>query len=166
MRKRFEVVRKEHLDAGVPADLAARIASLDADNAALDIIELASVHRVPVPEAARIYFDIGARLGLDWLREQIEKLPVDGQWQAVARTGLRDGASVIHRKAAERVLALAKVGRIDARVSTWANLAGEDLVRWQRTLNDMRAAGTGDFATLSVGVDSVRRLTESSLARA
>jgi glutamate dehydrogenase len=166
VRERFEVVRKEHLAAGVPAELAARIASLDAQNAALDIIELASVHRVPVPEAARIYFEVGARIGLDWLREQIEKLPVEGQWQAVARTGLRDSASAIHRKAAERVLALARIGRHDTRVSAWANLAGEDLSRWQRTLNDMRAAGTGDFATLSVGVDSVRRLTESPLARA
>jgi glutamate dehydrogenase len=159
-------VRKEHLAAGVPADLAARIACLDADNAALDIIELASVHRVAVPEAARIYFEVGARIGLDWLREQIEKLPVDGQWQAVARAGLRDSASLIHRKATERVLGLAKAGRHDARVSAWANLAGEELGRWQRTLNDMRAAGTSDFATLSVGVDSVRKLTESPLARA
>jgi glutamate dehydrogenase len=166
MLKRFEVVRKEHLAAGVPADLAARIASLDADNAALDIIELASVHRVSVPEAARIYFDIGARLGLDWLREQIEKLPVDGQWQAVARAGLRDSTSLIHRKAAERVLALARAGRPEARVGAWSNLAGEELARWQRTLNDMRAAGTSDFATLSVGVDSVRKLTDSPLARA
>jgi glutamate dehydrogenase len=160
---RFEAVRKEHLAAGVPAELAARIASLDAHNAALDIIELATVHRVPVPEAARIYFEVGARIGLDWLREQIEKLPVDGQWQAVARTGLRDSASTIHRKAAERVLTLPRRGRHDARVTAWANLAGDDLSRWQRTLNDMRAEGTGDFATLSVGVDAVRRLTESPL---
>jgi hypothetical protein len=45
-------------------------------------------------------------------------------------------------------------------------LAGEALGRWQRTLNDMRAAGSSDFATLSVGVDSVRKLTDSPLARA
>lgn len=160
---RFEAVRKEHLAAGVPAELAARIASLDAHNAALDIIELATVHRVPVPEAARIYFEVGARIGLDWLHDQIEKLPVDGQWQAAARTGLRDSASTIHRKAAERVLTLSRRGRPDARVTAWANLAGDDLSRWQRTLNDMRAVGTSDFATLSVGVDAVRRLTESPL---
>ena len=166
VRNRFEVVRKEHLDAGVPSELAARIASLNAHDAALDIIELATVHRVPVPEVARIYFEVGARVGLDWLREQIEELPVDGQWQAAARTGLRDSASTIQRKAAERVLTLSRAYRHDARVNAWANLAGEDLSRWQRTLNDMRAAGTSDFATLAVGVDCVRRLTESPLARA
>jgi glutamate dehydrogenase len=119
-----------------------------------------------VPEVARIYFEVGARVGLDWLREQIEELPVDGQWQAAARTGLRDSAATIQRKAAERVLTLSRAYRHDARVNAWANLAGEDLSRWQRTLNDMRAAGTSDFATLAVGVDCVRRLTESPLARA
>ena len=47
-RAQFETVRKEHLQAGVPAALAARVASLDAHNATLDIIELASAHRVRV----------------------------------------------------------------------------------------------------------------------
>jgi len=36
--------------------------------------------------------------------------------------------------------------------------AGKDLALWQRTLTDMRAAGAGDFATLTVGVESVRKL--------
>jgi glutamate dehydrogenase len=166
VRVQFDAVRKEHLQAGVPAELAARVASLDAHNATLDVVELASAHRVRVGEAARTYFEVGARIGLDWLRAQIEGLPVDGQWQAVARTGLRDGAGAIHRKAAELVLALSKGGRPETRVAAWANAAGEDLVRWQRILNDMRAAGTSDFATLSVGIDAVRRLTESPPARA
>jgi hypothetical protein len=38
--------------------------------------------------------------------------------------------------------------------------AGEELAHWQRTLADMRAAGAGDFATLSVGVESVRKLAD------
>jgi glutamate dehydrogenase len=165
-RARHEAVRKAHVEAGVPSKLAARVASLDAHNATLDIVELASAHRVRVSAAGRTYFEVGARIGLDWLREQIERLPVEGQWQAVARTGLRDSVGAIHRKAAERVLALYKGGQPDERVSAWTTLVGEDLARWQRTLNEMRAVGTSDFATLSVGVDSVRKLTDSPGSRA
>ena len=62
--------------------------------------------------------------------------------------------------------ARAKAAAAEARVSAWANSAGEDLARWQRTLNDMRAAGTSDFATLSVGIDAVRKLTDSPQSRA
>ena len=165
-RVQFDAVRKAHLDAGVPAQLAARVASLDAHNAALDIVELSSAHGVRVGEVARTYFEVGAHIGLDWLREQIERLPVDGQWQAVARTALRDSAGAIHRKATERVLALSKGGRPEARVGAWADSAGEDLLRWQRILNEMRAVGTSDFATLSVGIESVRKLTDSPRSRA
>jgi glutamate dehydrogenase len=159
-RERFEKVRREHVEAGVPADLAARIAGLTAHNAALDIVEIATGHKVGVAEAARVYFEIGARVGLDWLRDQIEQLSVDGPWQATARTGLRDGAMRIHRRLAERVLSRTDQGAAHARVAAWLEASGDDLAQWQRTLSEMKASGAGDFATLSVGVESVRKLAD------
>ncbi|HVY82646.1 MAG TPA: NAD-glutamate dehydrogenase [Steroidobacteraceae bacterium] len=159
-REKFEKVRKAHIDAGAPADLAARVASLDADNAALDIVELATKFQTRVIEAARVYFEVGARIGLDWLRNQVEQLSVDGPWQAVARTGLRDSALRIHRRLAERVLAREERGAAQARVAAWMAAAGEDLTHWQRTLADMRTAGAADFATLTVGVETVRKLAD------
>ena len=159
-RERFEKVRKEHVEAGVPADLAARIAGLAAHNAALDIVEIATTHKVGVAEAARVYFEIGSRVGLDWLRDQIEQLSVEGPWQATARTGLRDGAMRIHRRLAERVLSRTDQGAAHARVTTWLEAGGDELAHWQRTLTEMRASGATDFASLSVGVESVRKLAD------
>ncbi|HET9389229.1 MAG TPA: NAD-glutamate dehydrogenase [Steroidobacteraceae bacterium] len=158
-RERFEKVRREHLDAGVPPKLAERIASLGAHNAALDIVEIAAHHEVSVAEAARAYFEVGARVGLDWLREQIEQLSVEGPWQAIARTGLRGAAMRIHRRLTERVLSK-ESGNAAARVSAWAEAGRGDIALWQRTLAEMRASGANDFATLSVGVESVRKLAD------
>jgi glutamate dehydrogenase len=159
-RERFEKVRQEHVDGGVPAGLAARIASLPAQNAALDMVEIATTHKVSVVEAARVYFEIGTRVGLDWLRDQIEQLSVEGTWQAIARMGLRDGAMRIHRRLAERVLAKTAQGAAHARVAAWLEAAGDDLAQWQRTVTEMKASGSGDFATLSVGLESVRKLAD------
>jgi len=159
-REKFEQVRKEHVDAGAPAELAARVASLDAHNTALDIVELATTFSTRVVEVARIYFEVGMRLGLDWLRQQIEQLAVDGPWQAVARSGLRDNALRIHRRLAERVLAQKSSGPAQARVTAWVESLGEELAHWQRTLADMRTAGAADFATLTVGVETVRKLAD------
>jgi glutamate dehydrogenase len=113
-----------------------------------------------VVEVARIYFEVGMRLGLDWLRQQIEQLAVDGPWQAVARSGLRDNALRIHRRVAERVLAQKAGGAAQARVTAWVESLGEELAHWQRTLADMRTAGSADFATLTVGVETVRKLAD------
>jgi glutamate dehydrogenase len=155
---RFEESRKRFAEGGMPAALAVRIASLEALNAALDIAEIASAHRVSVTETARVYFEVGTRIGFDWLRARIEKLKVEGPWQAIARSGLRDAALRVQRRLTERVLSRRTRGNAEARVSAWVEAAGKDLAHWQRTLADMRAAGAGDFATLTVGVEAVRKL--------
>ncbi|TLY71510.1 MAG: NAD-glutamate dehydrogenase [Gammaproteobacteria bacterium] len=155
---RFEESRARLAASGMPPPLASRVASLEALNAALDIVEISAAHRASVSETARVYFEVGTRIGFDWLRARIEKLAVDGPWQAIARTGLRDAALRVQRRLSERVLARSERGSAEARVGAWAESAGNDLALWQRTLADMRAAGAGDFATLTVGVESVRRL--------
>jgi glutamate dehydrogenase len=156
--QRFAEARGRYTEAGLPPHLAARIASLEALNAALDIAEICAAHRVSVTETARVYFEVGTRTGIDWLRTRIEKLSVDGPWQAIARTGLRDGALRVHRRLTERVLSRHERGSASARVGAWIEAAGKELSHWQRTLNDMRAAGAADFATLTVGVETVRKL--------
>ncbi len=145
------------LDASqVPEKLAHRIARLAVLEPALDIVALARGERAPVAEVAHAYFDIGLTLGLDWLHSEIDRLPVDGSWQAVARTGLRDAAMRAHRELALQVLRVRGVGK-SARVARWSAARGEALTVWKRTLTEMRAAAT-DFATLTVGVDVVRSL--------
>ncbi len=156
--QRFGEARERYTAAGLPPQLAARIASLEPLNAALDIAEISAAHGVSVTETARVYFEVGTRTGIDWLRTRIEKLSVDGPWQAIARTGLRDGALRVHRRLTERVLSRHERGSASARVGAWIEAAGKELAHWQRTLNDMRAAGAADFATLTVGVETVRKL--------
>ena len=159
-RERFEGNQKQHITAGLPHELATRVAGLEAHNAALDIVELSLIHHVSVVEAARVYFEVGARIGIDWLRDKIEQLSVDGPWQAIARAGLRDGALRIHRRLAERVLSRKDRGTAQVRVTVWVESISEELSHWQRTLTEMRSAGAGDFATLTVGVESVRKLAD------
>jgi len=158
-RERFDAACREYVEAGVPAALATRVASLDALNAALDIVEITSRH-VPVSHAARVYFELGARLGIDWLHEQVERLPVDGAWQAMARTELRHGVERVHRRIAERVLASRPADEPLAQMSAWLAAAPEKIEHWRRRLADMRASGSADFATLSVGLESVRQLAD------
>jgi NAD-specific glutamate dehydrogenase len=58
------------------------------------------------------------------------------------------------------VLAREERGTAQARVEAWVSSAGEELAHWQRTLAEMRTAGAADFATLSVGVETVRKLAD------
>jgi len=100
-------------------------------------------------------------LGLDWLHGEIDRLAVDGPWQESARTGLRDAAMRAHRELTQQVLRTRGATRITDRVARWSAQRADSHAGWKRTLTEMRATGAADFATLTVGVDSVRNLANA-----
>ncbi|MFO1428265.1 MAG: NAD-glutamate dehydrogenase [Steroidobacteraceae bacterium] len=120
----------------------------------VDVVELA---HLPVRDAAAVYFEAGARIGLDWLRAEIDRLQVEGTWQAIAQRAARCRAidPARDRHACWRAAAVAAR---EAQVAAGWPPRARNSPSWQRTLADMRAAGGADFATLSVGVDAVRKL--------
>ncbi len=157
-REQHDAVFKELTANGVPEKLARRVARLTLMEPALDIVALARSEHAPVGEVARAYFELGVALGLDWLHMEIDRLSVDGSWQATARTGLRDAARRAHRQLTQQVLSVRGARRVSERLASWSEARGDALDAWKRTLAEMRA-GTVDFATLTVGVDGVRSLT-------
>ena len=160
-REAFETAKQAQLAAGVPAQLAVRIAAQGPLNNAFDIVDIANRVRAPVLDSARIYGTVGVATGIDWLRSRILNLSVDGSWQATARTGLQDAAAQIQRELTQAVLTHKARGSAASRVAHWLASRGERAQQWQRALSDLRAAGATDFATLSVGVEAVRKLVRA-----
>ncbi len=158
-REQFDSAYAELTATGVPEKLARRVAKLAPLEPALDIVALARAESASVADVARVYFELGVLIGLDWLHTHIDRLAVDGSWQATARTTLRDAARRAHRELVQQVLRLDGGGKTAQRVARWSAERVDALASWSRTLADMRAVGTPDFATLTVGVDSVRDLT-------
>jgi glutamate dehydrogenase len=115
--------------------------------------------RVDIGYAAKAYFDLGERIGLNWIKEQIESLAADGHWQAVARGTLRDNLYELQRKLTAAVLAC-KGRDAGARVSQWIarHLAPVDALK--RVVVDLRTGSPPDFATLSVALQALRRLAQ------
>jgi glutamate dehydrogenase len=154
---RFSEHRARLLAEHVPEALAIRIASLDALHGALDLVEVAAAARVSIGYAGRVYFDLGQRIGLAWIKQQIESLLTEGHWHAVARGALLDNLYGLQRKLT--AAALGATGKEPAsRVDSWL-LAHRTEVDYLRALIvDLRTGAAPDFATLSVALQSVRRL--------
>jgi glutamate dehydrogenase len=160
-REQHDAALAELLAAQVPEKLARRVARLAVLEPALDIVALARDQRAPVAEVAHAYFELGVALGLDWLHVEIDRLAVDGSWQATARAGLRDAARHAHRELTQQMLRSGAARRAGERLARWSSARGEVLANWQRTLAEMRSGGNADFATLTVGVNAVRNLAGS-----
>ncbi|MEA3150610.1 MAG: glutamate dehydrogenase, partial [Gammaproteobacteria bacterium] len=136
-----------------------RIASLDSLHCALDVVEAAMAARLQVGFAAQTYFDIGERIGLTWIKDQIETLAAEGHWQAVARSTLSDNLYALQRKITGVVLAC-KGKTPGLRVDQWLQHRSVAVESLKRIVVDLRTGTAPDFATLSVALQAVRRLAQ------
>ncbi|HEV7862067.1 MAG TPA: NAD-glutamate dehydrogenase domain-containing protein, partial [Acidimicrobiia bacterium] len=154
------------VEAGAGKDLAARVATLDALTPALDVLQVAGVETGALvtglgeaddalEETAAVYFALGERLELDWLRDRIAALPRDDRWQALARSALGDDY------ARERAALTAEVLR-GGGLDLWMSLHQPGVERFLLVIDDIRAGATPDLATLSVAMREARALSTPS----
>ncbi len=146
------------LDAGVPAELAARVASAEAQFAALDVAEIAEQAQRNLDEVAGAYFALGDALGLDRLRAQIVQLHADGYWQARAKAALGDDLADLQREFAAQAVRLH--GGVDAKaaVAAWEKANAHALARARRLIDELAQVRSMDLATASVALRELRNL--------
>ncbi|MGA2779432.1 MAG: NAD-glutamate dehydrogenase [Steroidobacteraceae bacterium] len=156
-QSRFAAHRAKLIAERVPESLATHIASLDAMHGALDVVEVSRATRLSIADAARAYFDLGERIGLAWIKQQIESLPAEGHWHSVARSALRDDLYALQRKITGAALAH-EGSEPRARVDRWIGAHATEIAYLKGLIGDIGAGSAPDFATLSVALQSVRRL--------
>ena len=143
---------------GAPEAIARRVASFGAGQAAIDAVDIAVAGKLSAERAAKVYFRLGASLGLDWIRSEIEGLTVEGHWQAVARGTLREEAYSLQRAITADALARGASKDPDAEIAAWIAPRAREVETLRRTVQEMRSVDGTDFATLSVALQAVRRL--------
>ncbi len=155
------------IEAGAPEALAERVAAFGELFSALDIVEVAKQADKGVEEVARVYFTLGEKLDLHWLREQILVLPRENRWQALARAALRDDLYHQERELAADVLTMAP-DEIEAgkRIDAWMKGNDMAIARCRQILEDLKAGGPPDFAMLSVAMREIRGLRRPETAAA
>ena len=108
-----------------------------------------------------IYFGIGSRLGLDWLRDRIFELPRSDRWQALARAALRDDLYELHRGLTRDVLSESEAaarGDGDGAIEEWLERNAAPVARAEEVLSDVRASESYDTTTLPVLLRELKNL--------
>ena len=143
--------------AGVPEGLARKISVYGELPSALDIVEVASSEGLSVEDVAAVYFSLGERLDLHWMRDQIIALPRENRWQALARAALRDDLQNQERLLTRDVLRQAAAhSDADSRIGAWMAQNAASVERCRQVLSDLKGGGQTDFAMLSVAMRDVR----------
>ena len=150
---------------GVPEDLALAASNVIPLSSAFDISEVAHNADADMELVASIYFELGATLDLQWLRDQIAEIAVGNRWHALAKSRLRADLHNQQRKLTAEVLAC-KAGKetAKARLDHWCTTGEEGQLAYHRLMGEVKAAGVSDFAMLSVAVNEVHSLLQTTAA--
>ncbi|MDQ3854866.1 MAG: NAD-glutamate dehydrogenase, partial [Chloroflexota bacterium] len=162
-REALERATEQLADADVPPELAKRTAILGPMFSALDIVDVAGATGQSLEAVAAVYFTLGDRLKLHWLRGHIEALPRDNRWRTLARAALRDDlysqqaalTAEILRSVPEELPAL-------ERINAWVDTKPGPVERVLQVLGDINSSGAFDLSTLSVALREIRNLITSS----
>ena len=150
---------KNFIDAGAPEKLARRIASLDALFPACDIVRIAAGGGYDVAEVARVYYAIGAKFGLDWLRAAAETMSAETEWQTMAISAIVDDLYAQQSALATKVVDEAGGTRAaPAVIEAWSTANGHGIDRVETMIGDLRRAGNVDLAMLAVANREIRSL--------
>jgi glutamate dehydrogenase len=123
-RRRLAAGVKANVRAGLPEDLAADLAALAYLPSSLGVVEVAHHTGTPLREVGRLFFVLGERLRLGWLRDQVVHLPAPDKWSKIAIVGLVMDLRQAQRDLTERYVRL----RADA-----PKLGVDDFLRSRRT---------------------------------
>jgi glutamate dehydrogenase len=139
-RKLWSNRTEEFVAAGVPQDLASRLAALQDLVAAPDIVLVAGRTGRPVAEVARVHFAADDLFGLGELAGAASAIQVVDHYDRLARDRAVDALAAAHRRLTAEI-----VGRDGApgpeRVAAWASARGGEVERIRGSVHGIAASG-------------------------
>lgn len=155
----YGTLHDELTAAGVPDELATRVAGFSSVFPALDIVDVARRAGKEPLDVAEIYFDLADRLGITQLLDRIIQLPRDDRWQSMARAAIREDLFAAHAALTADVLSAGEAGATpEERYQAWEERNSGLVTRARTTLEEIQGSEEFDLASLSVAMRTFRTL--------
>ncbi|MFE1838062.1 NAD-glutamate dehydrogenase [Streptomyces sviceus] len=155
----YQKIYDELSGAGVPDELATRVAGFSSAFPTLDIVSVADrMGRDPM-DVAEVYYDLADRLHITQLMDRIIELPRADRWQSMARASIREDLYAAHSALTADVLAVGNgTSTPEQRFKAWEEKNAPILSRARTTLEEIQGSDAFDLANLSVAMRTMRTL--------
>ncbi|GLF93424.1 NAD-glutamate dehydrogenase [Streptomyces yaizuensis] len=155
----YESIHSGLTEAGVPEELAVRVAGFSSAFPTLDVVAIADRTKKEPMAVAEVYYDIGDRLGITQLMDRIIELPRADRWQSMARASIREDLYAAHAMLTADVLSVGNGSSSpEERFAAWEDKNASILGRARATLEEIRSSDAFDLANLSVAMRTMRQL--------
>ncbi|MEW2083197.1 NAD-glutamate dehydrogenase [Streptomyces sp. NPDC005283] len=155
----YEGILDELTEAGVPEELALRVAGFSSAFPTLDIVAIGDRTKKDPMAVAEVYYDLADRLQITQLMDRIIELPRADRWQSMARASIREDLYAAHAMLTADVLSVGNgTSTPEERFKAWEEKNAAILGRARSTLEEIQTSDTFDLANLSVAMRTMRQL--------
>ncbi|WP_424893340.1 NAD-glutamate dehydrogenase [Streptomyces sp. XH2] len=155
----WQSIHDELVAAGVPDELAVRVAGFSSVFPALDIVAVADRAGKEPLDVAEVYYDLADRLHITQLMDRIIELPRADRWQSMARASIREDLYAAHAALTADILSVGNgASTPEQRFASWEEKNAAILSRARTTLDEIRGSDAFDLANLSVAMRTMRTL--------
>ncbi len=148
------------LEASVPASLAAKISCTEQFYALLSVISVALKLQVDPHLAARVYFYASYKLKLFDIAKQLNLLPVDNNWQSLAKEAMCDDLEWQQQRIARTLLTMMKGEDVEQTFNDWETQYENLAQRWYKMADSLLAIKVPEFSMCQVALRELLDLSK------
>lgn len=133
----------------VPQDLAKTIANMSFLNSACDIIRISHYAKRDVLEAAQLFFAVGKRFNLNWLRQVAREIDAQNQWEKISVSSLIEQI-YIHQSSMTLDMFMHDESSPADILESWLERHADIVVPFDEIIRELKAQGVVDIPMLLV----------------
>lgn len=154
----IEIRVSEFTAQNVPESLARTVANMSFLNSACDIIRIGHYTHLNVIEVARVFFAIGKRFSLNWLRQSARLIEVENQWQKIAISSLVE-EFYAHQASITIDIMHHKENIKEDLIQNWLDLQSEPILPIDEMIKELKSQPILDIPMLMVMNNQLKSLT-------
>ena len=162
-RESFERKIERYCLNNVDRQLAARVAALDPIASAFDIAEISESSKFDLETIAKIYFEVGTRFSLKWLRSRLSKSVIDNYWQNLSAKTIMEDIYSYQMRIAKAIVDSScndkQLCKMDS-VQSWVKKMDFLVERFDNFIDELKTQSNPDLPVFVVALNRLKPLVK------
>ena len=160
-RESFELKVTYYDSHNIDRKLSRRIASFDPAASAFDIAEISASSNFDLKSIAKIYFTVGTRFSLKWMRSVINNMKIDNYWHKLSSKTILEDLYAYQMRLANLIVDFGcnnkKICEVDS-VAAWIENSKFEVERFDSFIEDLKLQKAPDLSVFVVALNRLKSL--------
>lgn len=160
-KEAFESKIEELLKNNVNKELSVKISALDPGSSVFDIAEISAESNFDIKTIAKIYFEVGTRFYLKWLRSKVSLLATDNHWQKLSNKAILNELYSYQLRISKEIINFNCSDKEKCKtnsVELWVNKMQFLVDRYDKFISDLQLSQVQDLSVFIVALNRLKPL--------